>query len=87
MSSEAPYIFIKHRSPEGTILRSVQIVRYWKHKPTGIVVEIRKFLRVVPDMRFRVVFFDASMPIVEQSMDFEEFKKEYEPVGNFSSQY
>lgn len=87
MISDGPHIFVKHRSPEGTLLRSVTIPRYWRHRETRTVVEVRRFMRVIPDMRYRVVFFDATMPIIEQSMDIADFKKEYEPLGNFSSQY
>lgn len=57
---EAPYSFIKHR--EGlSIKRSVKIVRYWKNKETGNVVEVRALQNVVPENYLRIVFFDPQI--------------------------
>ncbi len=39
--SEAPYVFVKNR-PGTTYKQSIRIVRYWKHKQTGTVVEVRR---------------------------------------------
>ena len=54
---DAPYIIIKNR-PGLAHKRSVRIARFWKHKETGNVVEVRTMQNVVPDNYLRIVFYD-----------------------------
>ncbi len=57
--------------------RSVRIERYWIHKETKTVVEIRNLQNVVPDNFLRVVFFDPtigrelSMPLYSRENPFQ----------------
>jgi hypothetical protein len=83
---EVPNIIVRHRTPEGTIDRTQRIDRYWKHKVTGTTVEARRFLRVVPENEFKVVFFDADLG-VELSLPLDKMRAEYEPIGNLSSKF
>jgi hypothetical protein len=57
---QTPYVFVKHR-PGQTYKRSVRIVRYWRHKETGNIVEIRAMRNIVPENYLRVVFFDPTI--------------------------
>ncbi len=94
---KAPYVFIRHRETEGTLKRSVRVVRYWKHKETGTVVEIRRMMHVADANYLRVVYFDplinrtVSVPLKQDRPDpFDPsrieraFEKDFEPYGNFS---
>jgi hypothetical protein len=77
--SEAPYVFTKHR--EGiTIKRSIRLARYWRHKETGNVVEIRTVQNVVPDQYLRVVFFDPQIG-QEISMPLKSRPHPFQPPG------
>jgi hypothetical protein len=58
--TDVPYVFVKNR-PGQTYKRSVRIVRYWKHKVTGNIVEIRRMLNDVDRNQLRVVFFDPTI--------------------------
>lgn len=74
---DAPYIIMKNRPGAGTHKRSIRIARYWRHKETGNVVEIRRLMNVVPDNYLRVVFFDPtinrelSMPLKPRANPFQ----------------
>ena len=61
---DAPFIIIKNR-PGLSHKRSVKIDRFWKHKETGNVVEVRKLQNVVPDNYLRVVFYD---PLIKHEL-------------------
>lgn len=84
--NRAPYTIVKHRIPEGTIRHSERIPRYWKSKASGEVVEVRRFLHVVPEYRKKVVFFDQTLK-QEFSAFLEDFKRDFEPYGNMSDQF
>jgi len=97
--AESPYIIVKHREG-GTFRRDITIVRYWKHKETGNVVEVRSVKNVVPENYLRVVFFDplikieVSLPLKKDRPDpfdptkiEKAFENDYEPYGNFSSRF
>jgi len=84
--NRSPYVIIRHRIPEGTIRHDDRIVRYWKSRETGDVVEVRRYLHVVPERKRRVVFWDPTVKH-ELSASLEDFKRDFEPVGNQSSQY
>jgi ribulose bisphosphate carboxylase small subunit len=58
---DAPFVIIKNRPGAGTTKRSMRIARFWQHRETGTVVEIRAFRNVVPDNYYRVVFFDPTI--------------------------
>lgn len=84
--NKAPYTIVRRRVPEGTIRHDDRIVKYWKSKETGEVVEVRRYLRVVPEQKKRVVFFDPTVN-QEVSSDLAQFKKDFEPYGNISARY
>ena len=65
----------------GASKRNVRIVRYWKHKETGNVVEIRAMQNVVPDNYFRVVFFDPTIGR-ELSMPLKSRPHPFQPPGS-----
>ncbi len=65
---------------------SQTIDRYWRHKKTRDVVEVQRFLRV-DGMHYRVVFRNPEVAHHELSLFLSDFKKEFEPMGNTSSQY
>lgn len=71
---EAPYVFVKNR-PGQTYKQSVRITRYWKHKETGNVVEIRRMLQDADRNQLRIVFFD---PMIGRELNMP-FKKGGEP--------
>lgn len=81
-----PYIIVRHRIPEGTIRHGDRIPRYWKSKLNGETVEIRRYLNVMPEGTKRVVFFDQTVD-QELSCTFQEFVRDFEPVGNMSSKF
>lgn len=85
-ANDAPQVFVKHRQSEGTIDRSARCPIYWKHKVTGTTVEARRFLRVVPENEFKVIFFDPDIK-VELSLPLAKMFEEYEPIGNHSDKF
>lgn len=84
--NKSPYTIIRHRVPEGTIRHSDRIPRYWKSKQTGATVEVRRYLHIEPDKRKRVVFYDETVKH-ELSCFLEEFKRDFEPIGNSSDKF
>jgi hypothetical protein len=81
---KAPCVIVKHRDAQGTIMRSVRIMRYWQHKKTGAIVEITGFRRVVPDEVYRVIWRMPEDPL-QYTDNFEAFKKEFQPYKNLTS--
>ncbi len=74
------YIIKKNRPGGGSFKRSVKIARYWKHKETGTVVEVRNLQNVVPDNFLRVVFFDPTIGR-ELSMPLKTRENPFQPPG------
>jgi hypothetical protein len=58
--ADAPYVFVKNR-PGQTYKQSIRIVRYWKHKETGNIVEVRRVLNDVDRNQLRIVIFDPTI--------------------------
>lgn len=82
----APYGIVRRRIPEGTIRHSDRIDRYWKSRHNGEVVEVRRYLRVVPEHVKRIVFFDPTLN-QEVTSDYSQFVRDFEPYGNMSSRF
>jgi hypothetical protein len=78
--ADSPYVIIKKRDSQGEIMRSIKIARYWKHKETGLVVEVRKLQRVVPDNFLRVVYFDPTINH-ELAMPLKTRENPFQPPG------
>lgn len=84
--NRAPYGIVRRRVPEGTIRHSDRVPRYWKSKETGEVVEVRRYLRVVPEQKKKIIFFDPTVG-QEVTSDLAQFKKDFEPYGNMSARF
>lgn len=67
-----------------TLKRSDRIDRFWKHKETGVTVEVMKYeIAVGPDVQGKFVrFVDRNVGPQTLSMTEPEFRKMYRPVGN-----
>lgn len=78
---DAPYTFVRKSRPGGgQFKRSIRIARYWKHKETGTVVEVRNVQNVVPDNFLRIVFFDPTINR-ELSMPLKTRENPFQPPG------
>lgn len=85
--AKAPYSFVKHRIPEGTINHSDRIDRYWKCRKTGNFVQVVRYLNVANENRKVIIFVSELMPGRELSSDLEVFKRDHEPKGNRSDKF
>lgn len=67
-----------------TLKRSERIDKFWKHKETGVTVEVMKYeIAVGPDVQGKFVrFVDRNVGPQTLSMTEPEFRKMYYPIGN-----
>jgi hypothetical protein len=96
-----PAIIVKKRPYQPTYRKSVVVEpRYWKHKETGTIVEVRELKLDVTENKLIVSFYDPgygherSMPLKSSRPhpffpgEIERhFELDYEPYGNSSAQY
>lgn len=85
---DAPNIIVRHRQHEGTINHSDVIARFWKHKETGENVMVTKHYNCVGPAKFgKVVIFVTESIKQEMSMDYPDFVKQHESIGNVSDKF
>ncbi len=78
---DSPYIIIrKNRPGGGQFKRSIKIARYWIHKETKTVVEVRSVQNVVPDNFLRIVFWDPTIQR-ELSLPLKARENPFQPPG------
>lgn len=65
---------------------STTIDRYWRHKETQDVVEVQNFFRV-DGKYYRVIYRNPEISTHDLSLFLNEFKEEFEPMGNTSSKF
>lgn len=85
---DAPNIIVRHRDREGTIIHSDVIARFWKHKETGEAVMVTKHYNAVGPAKFgKIVIFVTDSIRQEMSMDYPDFVKQHEAIGNTSDKF
>jgi hypothetical protein len=67
-----------------TLKRSERIDRFWKHKETGVTIEVTKYeIAVGPDVQGKFVrFLDRNVGPQTLSMPEPDFRKMYYSIGN-----
>jgi hypothetical protein len=66
---EAPFGFVRHRPNLPTIMHGERMVRFWKSKATGQMVEVKRAVRDVDRNQFRVFIYDPETKM-ETSLPF-----------------
>ena len=61
------------------------IDRYWRHRETGLVVEVQKNLRIDGTIR-RVVYLNPESKMT-MSCFLKEFERDFEAMGNTSAKF
>lgn len=82
----APFGIVRPDVKKEVVDKSDTIDRFWKSKETGVTVQVTQYQRVQPEGKRRVVFLDPTIG-VNASCSFDDFERDFYPVGNLTDKF